>query len=103
MRSLLLAASAIQLALAAGVPQNYVNTAVARTVELGAPVTQVTTQYNVKALVDGPGAYHLALGPEDGNAPAWWEVSIDGKPVEGAEHYGLVLLMNTSACAGADH
>lgn len=73
----------ITTVLGASVPaQNFVNTAIARTVELGGAITQVTTQYNVKALVDSPGEYHLALGGEEDALPAWWEVSIAGKAVE---------------------
>ncbi len=64
-------------------PQNFINTAIARTVELGGATTQVTTQYNVKATKDGPGEYHLALAGERDEEPAWWEVMIGGKAVEG--------------------
>ncbi|KAK8847450.1 hypothetical protein IAR55_005308 [Kwoniella newhampshirensis] len=64
-------------------PQTFVNTAIARTVELGGATTHVTTQYNIKATADGPGEYHLALAGEGDEEPAWWEVAIGGKPVEG--------------------
>ncbi|KAK1921625.1 Ribophorin I, partial [Papiliotrema laurentii] len=78
--------SFLSVALAAALPpQNFVNTAIARTVELGGSVTHVTTQYNVKALVDGPGEYHLALGGDGDPEPAWWEVLIAGKPAEELE------------------
>ncbi|WVR04659.1 hypothetical protein IAU60_001670 [Kwoniella sp. DSM 27419] len=64
-------------------PQSYVNTAIARTVELGGLTTLVTTQYNVKSTADGPGEYWLALAGEDDEVPAWWEVSVGGKKVDG--------------------
>lgn len=64
-------------------PRTYVNTAVARTVELGGASTLVTTQFNVKALADSPGPYHLALVGEGDALPAWWEVAKSGKPIEG--------------------
>lgn len=64
-------------------PQTYVNTAVARTVELGGATTLVTTQFNVKALADSPGPYHLALAGEGDVEPAWWEVAKSNKPIEG--------------------
>jgi len=77
-----LSASLLPIALAASAPaQNFVNTAVARTVELGGLVSQITTQYNVKALVDGPGEYHLALAGEGDAEPAWWEVLVGGTAV----------------------
>ena len=62
--------------------QNFVNTAIARTVELGGATTQVTTQYNVRALVDDPGMYHLALVGDGDEEPAWWEVSKGGNAVD---------------------
>jgi oligosaccharyltransferase complex subunit alpha (ribophorin I) len=78
-----ISASLLPIVLAASVPaQNFVNTAVARTVELGGLVSQITTQYNVKALVDGPGEYHLALGGEGDSEPAWWEVLVGGTTVQ---------------------
>jgi oligosaccharyltransferase complex subunit alpha (ribophorin I) len=86
MRSTIIPLSFLSVALAAALPpQNFVNTAIARTVELGGSVTHVTTQYNVKALVDGPGEYHLALGGDGDPEPAWWEVLIAGKPAEELE------------------
>lgn len=63
--------------------QSFVNTAVARIVELGGSTATVTTQYNVKALVDDPESYVLALGGKGADAPAWYEIQIGGKPVEG--------------------
>lgn len=66
-------------------PQSFTNTAIARTIELGGATTQVTTQYTVKSSVDGPGEYHLALAGERDEEPAWWEVTIGGKAVEGLE------------------
>lgn len=44
---------------------------------------QVTTQYNIKATADEPGEYHLALSGDGDEIPAWWEVAIGGKAVEG--------------------
>lgn len=67
------------------VPQTFVNTAVARTVELGGSTTLVTTQYNVKALTDDPGPYILALGAAGDSEPAWYEVLVGGKAVAGIE------------------
>ncbi|OXG13757.1 oligosaccharyltransferase complex subunit alpha (ribophorin I) [Cryptococcus neoformans Tu259-1] len=64
-------------------PQTYVNTAIARTIELGGATAQVTTQYNIKATADEPGEYHLALSGDGDEIPAWWEVAIGGKAVEG--------------------
>jgi len=82
----LISASILPIVLAATSPaQNFVNTAVARSVELGGLVSQITTQYNVKALVDGPGEYHLALGGEGDSEPAWWEVSVGGVVVQELE------------------
>ena len=63
-------------------PQNYVNTAIARTVELGGAATQVTTQYNIKSTSDAPGDYWLALAGDGDMRPAWWEVLVGGKAVE---------------------
>lgn len=79
--SLALLIPCLTFSLAISVPQNYINTAIARTVELVGATTQITTQYNIKAGVDAPGLYHLALdGSEE---PAWWEVTVNGKEVEG--------------------
>ena len=72
----------LPLSLALAPPQNFVNTAVARTIELGGAIAQSTTQYNVKATKDSPGTYHLALAGEGDVDPAWWEVTVDGKPAE---------------------
>ncbi|TXT10813.1 hypothetical protein VHUM_02318 [Vanrija humicola] len=69
----------------ASTPQSFVNTAVARTVELGGATSLVTTQYNAKALVENPGAYVLALGGAGAPAPAWYEVLVGGKAVDGVE------------------
>jgi oligosaccharyltransferase complex subunit alpha (ribophorin I) len=62
-------------------PSNYINTAVARTIELIGSTTQITTQYNIKTTTDSPGEYHLALAGLGDDEPAWWEVSIGGKEV----------------------
>lgn len=76
--------ASLTLALAAPAPlQNFVNTAIARTIELGGATTSTTTQYNVKAKDDSPGLYHLALANVGEGAPAWWEVQVGGKVVEG--------------------
>ncbi|KAK4684417.1 oligosaccharyltransferase complex subunit alpha (ribophorin I), partial [Tremellales sp. Uapishka_1] len=64
-------------------PQSYVNTAIARTVDLGGATTHLTTQYNIKATANSPGEYWLALAGEDDEEPAWWEVTVGGKVVEG--------------------
>jgi oligosaccharyltransferase complex subunit alpha (ribophorin I) len=91
---LLLAAFLIPLVLAAP-SQNYVNTAVARTIELGGATTSSQTQYSVKSLVDSPGDYWLALSSAGGDltAAAWWEVSVGGKAQQAAQavHDGSVL------------
>lgn len=64
-------------------PQSFLNTAVARTVELGGSTATVTTKYNVKALVNDPESYVLALAGKDQDAPAWYEIQVGSKPVEG--------------------
>ena len=66
-------------------PQTFINTLIARTIELGGATTQVTTQYNVKSSVDGPGNYYLTLAGDRDEEPAWWEVTVGGKAVEGVE------------------
>lgn len=71
------------LALALSPPANYINTAIARTVELIGATTQVTTQYNVKSTADSPGEYFLALAGAGDQEPAWWEVTVGGKEAEG--------------------
>jgi oligosaccharyltransferase complex subunit alpha (ribophorin I) len=59
---------------------NFLNTAIARTIELGGATTSSQTQYSVKALSDAPGLYHLALSTSRGKEVAdWWEVSVGGK------------------------
>jgi hypothetical protein len=63
-------------------PSSFVNTAIARTVELGGATTHVTTQYNVKATEDGNGEYRLALAGKGDEEPAWWEVMVGGKAVD---------------------
>ena len=67
------------------IPQTFVNTAIARTIELGGATTQVTTQYNIKAISNSPGVYLLALAGETEEEPAWWEVMVGGKPVDGVK------------------
>jgi oligosaccharyltransferase complex subunit alpha (ribophorin I) len=71
------------LAAALSPSSNYINTAVARTIELVGATTQVTTQYNVKSITDNPGEYYLALAGTGDDEPAWWEVSVGGKEVQG--------------------
>jgi oligosaccharyltransferase complex subunit alpha (ribophorin I) len=68
-------------ALALSPPSNYINTAVARTIELIGSTTQITTQYNIKTTTNNPGEYYLALAGLGDEEPAWWEVSIGGKEV----------------------
>ncbi|WVO16618.1 hypothetical protein L204_104297 [Cryptococcus depauperatus] len=81
---LLAALSLLPLALSLSPPpQTYINTAIARTIELSGAAAHVTTQYNIKALVDDPGKYQLALAGREDDVPAWWEVAIGGKAVEG--------------------
>lgn len=77
-------AAVLLLPLALAAPaQNYLNTAIARTIELGGATTSTQTQYSVKALRDSPGEYYLALGSATGGGQvaAWWEVSVGGKAV----------------------
>lgn len=77
---LLLATLLLPLALAAAPSQNYINTAIARTIELGGATTTSQTQYSVKSVVDTPGDYILALSTSgDREVAAWWEVSVGGK------------------------
>lgn len=79
-------------ALALSPPSNYINTAVARTIELVGSTTQITTQYNVKTTTDSPGEYYLALAGVGDDEPAWWEVSVGGKEVVGRSVAGYVIL-----------
>lgn len=78
---LILAALILPFALAAAPSRNYINTAVARTIELGGATSVSQTQYSVKALTDTPGDYWLALSTsgEARVTAAWWEVSVGGK------------------------
>ena len=82
MRLLLSVFPLLALAKALSPPQSFVNTAIARTVELGGATTSVNTQFNVKANVDGPGDYWLALAGDGQPEPAWWEVKVAGQEVE---------------------
>lgn len=95
MRSTYLSLLLLPLIYAAKVPQTYINTAIARTIELGGATTQLTTQYNVKALTDGPGDYILALAGEGDEEPSWWEVSVGGKSSSGL---GLVTDFSRYVC-----
>lgn len=85
MRTVSLCVLLAPVALALAPPANFVNTAVARTVELVGATTQVTTQYNVKSAVDSPGDYYLALAGKGDEEPAWWEVNVGGKEAEGVK------------------
>jgi len=71
------------LALALSPPANYINTAVARTIELVGSTTQVTTQYNIKSTSNTPGEYYLALAGVGEDEPAWYEITVGGKEVNG--------------------
>ena len=79
--SLLLAS----FALAAPRSDAYINTAISRTVELGGATSTVTTQLNVKSLSDSAGEYHLALAQSEGEEGPYWEVTVQGKKVEGLQ------------------
>ncbi|WRT64738.1 uncharacterized protein IL334_001672 [Kwoniella shivajii] len=81
--ALLSISAALPLIWGLNVPQTYINTAIARTIELGGLTTQVTTQYNIKPTDNNPGEYFLALAGEKDELPAWWEVSLGGKKLEG--------------------
>ena len=83
MRASLLPLFLAPLAYAIAPPANFVNTAIARTVELVGATTQITTQYNIKSTVDSPGDYYLALAGEGQEEPAWWEVNVGGREAEG--------------------
>ncbi|EIW71206.1 hypothetical protein TREMEDRAFT_71088 [Tremella mesenterica DSM 1558] len=82
MRLLLPIALLVSLVQATSPPQNYINTAIARTVELGGATTSITTQYNIKSLIDDPSEYWLALAGSGDLEPAWWEVKLGGQDVE---------------------
>jgi oligosaccharyltransferase complex subunit alpha (ribophorin I) len=73
------------LAFAAPRSDAYINSAIARTVELGGATTSVTTQFNIKSLSDAPGEYHLALARSKGEEGPFWEISVGGKKVEGLQ------------------
>ncbi|ORX38806.1 Ribophorin I [Kockovaella imperatae] len=79
---MLLLSLLLPFAAAAAPPADYVNTAISRTVELGGAIARVSTQFSVKALVDSPGAYHLALAGEGDAVPAFWEVTAGGKVLD---------------------
>ena len=85
MRASLLPLFLAPLAYAIAPPANFINTAIARTVELVGATTQITTQYNVKSVVDAPGDYYLALAGEGDEEPAWWEVNVGGREAEGVK------------------
>lgn len=85
MRATLLPLLLAPVALALSPPPNFINTAIARTVELVGATTQITTQYNVKSAVDGPGDYYLALAGKGDEEPAWWEINVSGKEAEGVK------------------
>jgi oligosaccharyltransferase complex subunit alpha (ribophorin I) len=71
------------ITLALSPPANYINTAVARTIELVGSTTQITTQYNIKSTSNTPGEYYLALSGTGENEPAWYEVTVGGQEVTG--------------------
>ncbi|WWC86854.1 uncharacterized protein L201_001733 [Kwoniella dendrophila CBS 6074] len=75
-------AGLLPVALAINVPQTYINTAIARTIELGGLTTQISTQYNIKSIDNSPGEYFLALSGENDLPPAWYEISLGGKKLE---------------------
>lgn len=64
-------------------PQSFINTAVARVVELGGSTAKITTQYNAKALVSSPESYVLALAGKNQEVPAFYEIQVAGKPAQG--------------------
>ena len=88
------------LALALSPPANYINTAVARTIELVGSTTQITTQYNIKSTSDPPGEYHLALAGVGEDEPAWYEVTVGGQEVIGKTVQAYVFLCSSKG--GAD-
>jgi len=83
MWSTALVLTCLPLVFGLNIPQTYINTAIARTIELGGLTTHITTQYNVKSTDNSPGDYYLALAGEGDEEPAWWEVSLGGKKLEG--------------------
>jgi hypothetical protein len=94
MRTSILSLLLAPCALALIPPANYVNTAIARTVELVGATTHFTTQYNVKSTTDSPGEYYLALAGVGDDEPAWWEVSVGGQEVQ-VKHVDAYVLSLT--------
>jgi oligosaccharyltransferase complex subunit alpha (ribophorin I) len=88
------------LALALSPPSNFINTAVARTIELVGSTTQITTQYNIKSTSNTPGEYHLALAGVGEDEPAWYEVTVGGQEVIGKTIKAYVFLCSRNG--GAD-
>lgn len=85
MRASLISLFLAPVALAISPPPNFINTAIARTVELVGATTQFTTQYNIKSATDAPGDYFLALAGQGDEEPAWWEVNVGGKEAQGVK------------------
>ena len=83
------------LALALSPPANYINTAIARTIELVGSTTQITTQYNIKSTSNTPGEYYLALAGVGEDEPAWYEVTVGGQEVIGKTVKAYVPLLYT--------
>jgi len=83
------------LALGLTPPANYINTAVARTIELVGSTTQITTQYNIKSTSNTPGEYYLALAGVGEDGPAWYEITVGGKEV-----IGKTIKAYVSSCPG---
>jgi len=92
MRLALLPLLLAPLAAALSPPANYINTAVARTVELVGSTTQITTQYNIKSTTNNPGEYYLALSGRNEEEPAWYEVTVGGKEIEAKVVNAYVML-----------
>lgn len=97
MRISSLALALVPCAWALSPPANYINTAIARTVELVGATTHFTTQYNVKSTTDSPGEYYLALAGKGDDAPAWWEVSVGGQEVQ-VRHVDAYVLFAIGQC-----
>lgn len=71
-----------RLARALDVPAHFENTAVVRSVELGASLQLVTTTYAVRALVDGAQEYVVTYSKEDGAHTSWFLPKLKGSEDE---------------------
>jgi oligosaccharyltransferase complex subunit alpha (ribophorin I) len=60
--------------------QPFENTAIVRTVELGASLVHVTSTFAVKALEPGASVYTVALGQEQRRKTSWLEAKVKGQP-----------------------